>query len=143
MASIQSKISKHTKRQNYMSKILREECEYMCVCVCVCVCMHACMCMWARTIDHQAPLSMGFSRQVYWSGLPFPSPGDLPNLGIDPVFPLSCTGRHVLYHRDTWEVQENSQHKNIYIRYHASLSGKYFKIIRINIFYLFTYFIYI
>ena len=34
------------------------------------------------TIAHQAPLSMGFSRQEYWSGLPFPSPGDLPNPGI-------------------------------------------------------------
>ena len=33
---------------------------------------------------HQAPLSMGFSRQDYWSGLPFPSPGDLPNPGIEP-----------------------------------------------------------
>ena len=36
------------------------------------------------TVAHQAPLSMGFSRQEYWSGLPFPSPGDLPNLGIEP-----------------------------------------------------------
>ena len=35
------------------------------------------------TVAHQAPLS-GFSRQEYWSGLPFPSPGDLPNLGIEP-----------------------------------------------------------
>ena len=35
----------------------------------------------------QAPLSVGFSRQEYWSGLPFPSPGDLPNPGIDPVSP--------------------------------------------------------
>ena len=34
------------------------------------------------TVAHQAPLSMGFSRQEYWSGLPFPSPGDLPNPGI-------------------------------------------------------------
>jgi len=33
---------------------------------------------------HQALLSMGFSRQEYWSGLPFPSPGDLPNPGIEP-----------------------------------------------------------
>ena len=31
------------------------------------------------TVAHQAPLSMGFSRQEYWNGLPFPSPGDLPN----------------------------------------------------------------
>ena len=35
------------------------------------------------TVAHWAPLS-GFSRQEYWSGLPFPSPGDLPNLGIEP-----------------------------------------------------------
>ena len=36
------------------------------------------------TIAYQAPLSMGFSRQEYWSGLPFPSPGDLPNPGNEP-----------------------------------------------------------
>ena len=35
----------------------------------------------------QVPLSTGFSRQEYWSGLPFPSPGDLPNLGIEPRSP--------------------------------------------------------
>ena len=35
----------------------------------------------------QAPLSMGFPRQEYWSGLPSPSPGDLPHPGIDPVSP--------------------------------------------------------
>ena len=35
------------------------------------------------TVAHQAPLSMGFSRQGYWSGLPFPSPGDLPDPGIE------------------------------------------------------------
>ena len=35
------------------------------------------------TIARQAPLSMGFSRQEYWSGLPFPSPGDLPDPGIE------------------------------------------------------------
>ena len=37
-----------------------------------------------RTAACQAPLSMVFSRQDYWSGLPFPSPGDLPNPGIEP-----------------------------------------------------------
>ena len=37
-----------------------------------------------RTVAHQAPLSMGFSRQEYWSRLPFPSPGDLPDPGIEP-----------------------------------------------------------
>ena len=36
------------------------------------------------TVAYQAPLSMGFSRQYYWSGLPFPSPGDLPDPGIEP-----------------------------------------------------------
>ncbi len=39
------------------------------------------------TVAHQAPLSMGFSRQEYWSGLPFPTPGDLPNPGIKPGSP--------------------------------------------------------
>ena len=35
-----------------------------------------------RTVAHQAPLSIGFARQEYWSGLPFPSQGDLPDRGI-------------------------------------------------------------
>ena len=39
------------------------------------------------TVAHQAPLSMGFSRQEYWSGLPFPSPGHLPDPGIEPGSP--------------------------------------------------------
>ena len=39
------------------------------------------------TVAHQAPLSMGFPSQEYWSGLPFPSPGDLPDLGIKPMSP--------------------------------------------------------
>ena len=40
-----------------------------------------------RTVAYQAPLSRGFSRQEYWSGLPFPSAGDLPNPGIEPGSP--------------------------------------------------------
>ena len=39
------------------------------------------------TVAHQDPLSMGFSRQEYWSGVPFPSPGDLPTPGIEPGSP--------------------------------------------------------
>ena len=39
------------------------------------------------TVAHQAPLSMGFSRQEYWSGLSFPSPGGLPNPGMEPRSP--------------------------------------------------------
>ena len=59
--------------------------------VCVCVCLHAksLQCrvglfatLW--TVAHQAPLSMGFFRQEYWSGLLFPSPGDLPDPEIEP-----------------------------------------------------------
>ena len=43
------------------------------------------------TVAHQAPPSMGFSRQEYWSGLPFPSPGDLPDPGIKPGSPAFQT----------------------------------------------------
>ena len=39
------------------------------------------------TAAHQTPLSMGFSRQGYWSGLPLPSPGDLPHPGTEPQSP--------------------------------------------------------
>ena len=41
------------------------------------------------TVAHQAPLSMGFSRQEHWSGLPFPSPWDLPDPGIKPTSLMS------------------------------------------------------
>ena len=44
------------------------------------------------TVAHQAPLSMGFSRQEYWSGLPFPSPGDLSKPGIKPGSPALSGG---------------------------------------------------
>ena len=45
------------------------------------------------TVAHQAPLSMGFSKQEYWSGLPFPSPGDLPDPGIEPSSPILQANR--------------------------------------------------
>ena len=48
------------------------------------------------TVARQAPLSMGFSRQEYWSELPFPSPEDLPNPGIEPMFLTSPALRSVL-----------------------------------------------
>ena len=51
------------------------------------------------TVACQAPLSMGFSRQEYWSGLPFLPPGDLPYPEIEPASLTSiCIGRWVLYH---------------------------------------------
>ena len=45
------------------------------------------MTLW--TVGHQAPLSMGFPKQEYWSGLLFPSPGDLPDPGIELMSPVS------------------------------------------------------
>ena len=54
---------------------------------------------WAAA--RQAPLFMGFPRQEYWSGLPFPPPGYLPDLGIEPGSP-AC--RQILYHCTTWEA---------------------------------------
>ena len=47
------------------------------------------------TADHQAPLSLGFPRQGYWNGFPFPPPGNLPNPGIKPF--VSCFGRWIIY----------------------------------------------
>ena len=44
------------------------------------------------TIAYQAPLSMGFSRQECWNGVPFPSPGDLPDPGIEPRSPALQAG---------------------------------------------------
>ena len=55
-------------------------------------------------VAHQAPLSMGFSRQEYWSGLPCPPPRDLPNPEIKPASQISCIDRWVLYHWATWEA---------------------------------------
>ena len=77
----------------------------MTLCVCVCGCVGVCVRMWKRAcalspsvvtdslqpynIACQAPLSVRFSRQEYWSGLPFPHPRDLLNKGIIPASPLS------------------------------------------------------
>ena len=57
----------------------------MCVCVCVCACALSCVQL-CNPMDcsRQAPLSMEFSRQEYWSGLPFPTHGDLSDPGIKP-----------------------------------------------------------
>ena len=68
----------------------------LCVYVCVCVCTRLLYCillfvtLWK--IAGRAPLSMEFSRQEYRSGLPFPSPGDLPDLGIEPASPALSGG---------------------------------------------------
>ena len=68
----------------------------------VCILSHfhgisLCETLW--TVTCQTPLSMGFSKQEYWSGLPCPPPGDLPNPGIKPAFLMSpaLTCRPILY----------------------------------------------
>ena len=53
----------------------------VCVGMCVCKLSHVRLSAIPWTVAHQAPRSMGFSRQEYWSGLPFPLPGDLPDPG--------------------------------------------------------------
>ena len=52
--------------------------------MCVCVHSHVWVCATPWSVARQALLSMGFSRQENWSGLPFPSPGDLPTQGLNP-----------------------------------------------------------
>ena len=55
----------------------------MYVWACALSCVQLCVTSW--TVTHQAPLSIGFPRQEYWSGLPLPSRGDLPDPGIKPI----------------------------------------------------------
>ena len=64
----------------------------------LCVCVHVCLCLVAQSYPTlcdpmdcslQAPLSMGFPRQEYWHELPFPSSGDLPDPGTEPVSPVT------------------------------------------------------
>ena len=108
----------------YVLNILYDICDffrvYMCVwmhvntcpkCVCLCVVYITGGSLVAKShptlmtpwiIACQAPLSVGFPRQEYWSGLPFPSPGDLPN--SDWTCCISCIGRQIFYHWATRNV---------------------------------------
>ena len=63
----------------------------MCVCVCVRTQSLSCVQLFVTpwTVARQAPLSMEFSRQEYWSGLPFPTPGDLPDPVVEPASLMS------------------------------------------------------
>ena len=76
----------------------------------ICVCSLAQLCLplatpW--TVAHQASPSMGFSRLEYWSGVPLPSPGDLPDPGIEPAYLVSpaLAGRFFTT-GTTWEAPE-------------------------------------
>ena len=58
-----------------------------------------------QTEDHQTPLPMGFFRPEYWSELPFPPPGDLPDPGIKPVSPMSPALANAFFTTSaTWEA---------------------------------------
>ena len=84
--------------------------ETLCVCVCVCVCTHVRVLSHSVmsdsatswTVAHQAPLSVGFSRQEHWSGLPCPPPGDLPDSGTEPMSPTLAGG--FLTTEATWKA---------------------------------------
>ena len=73
-------------------------------------------------VAYQAPLSMGFSRQKYWSGLPFPPPGDLPDPGIKPTSLMSpALVAEFFTTSTTWEAQHCSQEeKNLFSVGHMS-----------------------
>ena len=64
---------------------------------------HVCLFATSWTVAHQALLSVGFSKQEYWSGLPFPPPGDLPDPGIEPESPVLAGGFFTT--SATWEAQ--------------------------------------
>ena len=80
-----------------MSPLLRHQR----ACVCVCVRERACVWLFSTPwiVAHQAPLSMGFFRREYRSGLPFPPPGGLPDGRTEPESPacVSCIGRQIPY----------------------------------------------
>ena len=85
------------------SSLFRSRFSFCFVCVCVCVrmlnrlsCVQLFVILWA--VDRHVLLFVGLSRQEYWSGLPCPPPGDLPDPGIKPATHVSRIGRQVLYH---------------------------------------------
>ena len=69
----------------------------LCMYLCSCVFSHVQLFVTPWAVAHQVPLSMEFSRQEYWSRLPFPSPGDCPDPGIKPESHMSCIGWRILY----------------------------------------------
>ena len=99
----ESRVTKHSPFQvDCLLKFLGMSRSGMCMCVSCSVVSNS----WdPRTVAGQAPLFMGSSRQEYWSGLPFPSSGNLPNPGIKPGL-LHC--REILYHLIHQGSPENS-----------------------------------
>ena len=85
----------HMVNTQYTLKRMDDVCMHVLYCGCVLSSLWLFATLW--TVTRQAPLSMGFFRQENWSELPFPSPGELPNPGIDlaPLVSLHC--RQILY----------------------------------------------
>ena len=92
-------------------------CAHVCVCVCVCVCVHS---QWLSRVWSfvapqaaacQAPLPMKFSRQEYWFGVSFPTPGDLLDPGIEPLSLASpASACRSFTNSATWEAPVRSLH---------------------------------
>ena len=78
------------------------QCTCVCVCVYACVCAHSLSHVWLFvtpwTLAHQASLPVGFSRQEYWSGLPFPPTGNLPDPGVKLASPALQVDSLLLSH---------------------------------------------
>ena len=77
------------------------------LCLCAQSLHHVWLFVTPWTVAHQAPLSMGFPRQEYWSRLPFPLPGALPDQGVQThISCIFCIGSQILYHWTTWEDKD-------------------------------------
>ena len=74
-------------------KVLQKNRTNRIIWVCACACIPSLYCVWLFetpwTVTHQTPLSKGFFKQEYWSGLPFPTPVNLPDPGIKPTSPVT------------------------------------------------------
>ena len=84
---------------------------HLCVGVCPCSMVSDSEILWTEA--HKASLSMGFPRQEYWSGLPFPPPGDLSAPGTKPTSPALAVGFFITW--ATWEAHIRFVHTYIYI----------------------------
>ena len=65
------------------------------------------------TVTRQAPLSMEFSRQEYWSRWPFPTPGDLPSPGIEPTSPMSPALADGFFTTSAWKALEGNRRRRV------------------------------
>ena len=94
-------------------------------CMCVCVLNHfsrVWLCVTLGTVAHQAPLSIGFSRQEYWCGLPFPSPGDLPDPGIELGYLMSPVWKGRFFATSaTWEAPVTAQRRGKTLNMHSNI----------------------